>query len=76
MVEVCFYLWVESVFEKIICYGDYFFNYWWEVIDKDGMCYFYGGMLEMGLLVEVIFIIVSGVIVYWVFMCIIDISGN
>ncbi|MDY6841621.1 MAG: SpvB/TcaC N-terminal domain-containing protein, partial [Pseudomonadota bacterium] len=41
--EKVFHTRVEGGFQKIIRHGDNPTNYWWEVIDKSGTHYFYGG---------------------------------
>ncbi|HEU5145576.1 MAG TPA: SpvB/TcaC N-terminal domain-containing protein, partial [Chryseosolibacter sp.] len=40
---VRFYPRVEGAFNKIVRHGDTPANYWWEVTDKNGTRYFYGG---------------------------------
>jgi len=42
--EKRFYPRVEGSFSKIIRHGDHPSKYWWEVIDKSGTRYFYGGV--------------------------------
>ena len=39
---------VEGAFRKIVRHGNRPYNYWWEVIDKNGTRYFYGGLPESG----------------------------
>jgi RHS repeat-associated protein len=39
---------VEGQFRRIIRYGDRPTNYWWEVVDKEGKRFFYGGDPENG----------------------------
>lgn len=41
--EKLFYPRVEGSYHKIIRHGDHPANYWWEVTDKSGTKYFYGG---------------------------------
>ena len=74
--EARFYPRVESAFEKIIRHGDHPSNYWWEVTDKDGTRYFYGGTPETGLLAEATLTTASGAIAHWALTRIIDTSGN
>lgn len=46
--EKSFHCRVESSFERIIRHGDRPDNYWWEVVSKDGVRFFYGGAPESG----------------------------
>lgn len=46
--EKSFHRRVESSFERIIRHGDRPDNYWWEVVSKDGVRFFYGGAPESG----------------------------
>jgi hypothetical protein len=47
--EKQFYARVEGNFNKIIRHGDRPTNYWWEVVDKSGKHFFYGGDPTSGL---------------------------
>jgi len=47
--EKQFYARVEGDFNKIIRHGDRPTNYWWEVVDKEGKRFFYGGEPANGL---------------------------
>src|SRR5262249_30953381 len=47
--EKQFYARVEGDFNKIIRHGDRPTNYWWEVVDKAGKRFFYGGEPANGL---------------------------
>ncbi|HET8661435.1 MAG TPA: SpvB/TcaC N-terminal domain-containing protein [Micromonosporaceae bacterium] len=46
--ERVFHTRVESGFAKIVRHGTLPANYWWEVTDKKGLRYFYGGVPETG----------------------------
>ena len=46
--EKVFHTRVEGEFCRIIRHGDYPSDYWWEVTDKQGIRYFYGGTPEKG----------------------------
>ncbi len=46
--EKIFHTRTEGAFQKIIRHGSSPANYWWEVIDKNGTRYFYGGTYDTG----------------------------
>jgi RHS repeat-associated protein len=48
--EKQFHTRVEGQFRKIIRHGDRPSNYWWEVVDKEGKRFFYGGSPQGGVL--------------------------
>lgn len=50
IVDKEFHTRIEGAFNKIIRHGNSPDNYWWEVTDKNGTRFFYGGTPEQGLL--------------------------
>lgn len=74
--EARFYPRVEQTFERIIRHGDAPNNYWWEVTDKDGTRYFYGGTPDTGHSAEATLTTDDDAIAHWALTQIIDINGN
>lgn len=74
--EQNFYPRIESAFERIIRHGDQPANYWWEVTDKDGTRFFYGGEPATGLNTTAILTSAGGAIAHWALTQVIDVNGN
>lgn len=57
----------ESDFKKVIRHGNATDNYWWEVIDKKGVKYFYGGLPGLGIVESSVLRVNgnSGAIAHW-----------
>lgn len=63
--EKQFYPRVEGSFNKIIRHGDNPTNYWWEVTDKSGSKYFYGGTPSGGIRESAVLKDADGNIAHW-----------
>ncbi len=78
--EKRFYPRVESAFNKIIRHGSSPTNYWWEVTDKSGTKYFYGGRPLAGLDKDAVLrtneAADGGNIAYWGLSEVRDLDGN
>lgn len=74
--EQFFYPRIESTFERIVRHGDAPANYWWEVTDKDGTRFFYGGHPATGLATDAVLMLSSGAIAHWGLTEVLDVNGN
>ncbi|HKO78337.1 MAG TPA: SpvB/TcaC N-terminal domain-containing protein, partial [Flavobacterium sp.] len=63
--EKQFYPRVEGSFNKIIRHGSNPTNYWWEVTDKSGSKYFYGGTPSAGIIDNAVLKDADGNIAHW-----------
>lgn len=68
---------IEGSFAKIIRHGNNPVNYWWEVTDKKGMKYYYGGIPEEGAKTEAVLSMnEGGNIIGWGLVQVRDLHGN
>ena len=67
---------VEGSFNKIIRHGDNPANYWWEVTDKSGTVYSYGGTTASGIIDSSVLKDAEGNIAYWALAEIRDLNDN
>jgi RHS repeat-associated protein len=75
--EKVFYTRVEGAFQQITRHGDHPNNYWWEVADKLGTRYFYGGDLTTnGPVNEAVLTDYEGNIFRWGLRQVLDLDGN
>jgi len=74
--EKQFYPRVEGAFNKIIRHGNNPQTYWWEVTDKAGTRYFYGGDPSTGVDVACTLSDASGNIAHWALREELDLHGN
>ncbi|MBO9202430.1 MULTISPECIES: SpvB/TcaC N-terminal domain-containing protein [Niastella] len=74
--EKQFYPRIEGAFNKIIRHGNSPQTYWWEVTDKQGTRYFYGGDPATGVDQESILSDAAGNIAYWALKKTLDLHGN
>jgi hypothetical protein len=74
--EKQFYPRVEQRFDKIIRHGNSPQTYWWEVTDKQGTRYFYGGDPATGVDQGTILSDASGNIAHWALKKTLDLNGN
>jgi len=74
--EKQFYPRVEGAFDKIIRHGNSPRNYWWEVTDKEGARYFYGGDPSTGADAASTLSDASGNIAHWALRMALDLHGN
>lgn len=74
--EKRFYPRVEGVFSKIIRHGDDPSNYWWEVTDKSGVRYSYGGTVNEGITGSSVLTDSEGNIAHWALTEIRDLNDN
>jgi hypothetical protein len=76
-VEKIFHTRVEERFQKIIRHGDHPTNYWWEVVDKGGTRFFYGGDLQTnGPIADATLADANGNIFQWALREVRDLNGN
>ncbi len=74
--EKQFYPRVEGGFNRIIRHGDSPTNYWWEVTDKSGTRYFYGGTPASGVDTRAILTDAWGNIAHWALTEVRDTNDN
>jgi RHS repeat-associated protein len=74
--EKQFYPRVEGAFNKIIRHGSGPQTYWWEVTDKQGTRYFYGGDPATGVDHQTTLSDASGNIAHWALKKTLDLNGN
>ncbi|RIK42745.1 MAG: hypothetical protein DCC55_07780 [Chloroflexi bacterium] len=75
--EKTFHTRIEGAFRRIVRHGDHPSNYWWEVTDKTGVRYFYGGDPSTGALApDAILTDASGNVFRWVLREVRDLNGN
>jgi len=75
--EKIFHTRVESQFRKIIRHGSQPANYWWEVVDKNGVRFFYGGdPTSSGPLSDSTLVDGSGNVFKWALREMRDLNGN
>ena len=74
--EKQFYPRVEGAYNEIIRHGTGPTNYWWEITDKSGMKYFYGGLPETGKLSDAVLTDAAGNIAHWALTEIRDLNSN
>ncbi len=74
--EKRFYPRVEGTFNRIIRHGDNPTNYWWEVTDKSGVRFFYGGTPTLGLVENSILKDAGGNIAHWALVEVRDLNDN
>ncbi|HTI91719.1 MAG TPA: SpvB/TcaC N-terminal domain-containing protein [Puia sp.] len=74
--EKQFYPRVEAAFDKIIRHGNSPQTYWWEVTDKEGTRYFYGGDPSTGVDAASTLSDASGNIAHWALRMTLDLHGN
>ncbi|MFL6650857.1 MAG: SpvB/TcaC N-terminal domain-containing protein, partial [Sulfurifustaceae bacterium] len=74
--EKIFHTRVEGQFRKIIRHGNHPTNYWWEVIDKNGVRYFCGGTPELGRLDGATLTDGDGNVFKWFVTEVRDLNGN
>ena len=74
--EKQFYPRVESSFNKIIRHGDNPNNYWWEVTDKSGTTYSYGGTSSLGIVDNSVLKDSDGNIAHWALVEVRDLNDN
>lgn len=67
---------VEGGFRRITRHGNSPGTYWWEVCDKDGTAYFYGGSPESGVAADAILTDAAGNIFKWALLQVRDSNGN
>lgn len=71
-----FYPRVEGSFQKIVRYGRNPDDYWWEVTDKSGVCYSYGGTRAGGVDDRAVLRDDTGNIAHWALAEIRDLNSN
>jgi RHS repeat-associated protein len=74
--EKQFYPRVEGAFSKIIRHGSSPRTYWWEVTNKEGVRYFYGGDPSTGVDAASTLADASGNIAHWALREALDLHGN
>ncbi|WP_420209289.1 SpvB/TcaC N-terminal domain-containing protein [Candidatus Electronema sp. JC] len=74
--EKIFHTRTEGAFQKIIRHGDHPADYWWEVIDKNGTHFFYGGDPSAGLLDDAVLKDYKGNVAKWALRKVQDSNGN
>ncbi|MCI5136750.1 MAG: sugar-binding protein, partial [Candidatus Electrothrix sp. AW2] len=74
--EKVFHARTEGGFQKIIRHGDHPASYWWEVIDKNGTRFFYGGDPASGLADDAVLKDYSGNVAKWALRKVQDSNGN
>ncbi|MCI5130597.1 MAG: hypothetical protein D3904_03545, partial [Candidatus Electrothrix sp. EH2] len=74
--EKVFHARTEGAFQKIIRHGDHPADYWWEVIDKNGTHFFYGGDSSTGLADDAVLKDYSGNVAKWALREVQDSNGN
>lgn len=74
--EKIFHARTEGGFQKIIRHGDHPADYWWEVFDKNGTRFFYGGDPASGLADDAVLKDYSGNVAKWVLRTVQDSNGN
>ncbi|MCX2739501.1 SpvB/TcaC N-terminal domain-containing protein [Pontibacter anaerobius] len=74
--EKQFYPRVEGAFSRIIRHGGSPKTYWWEVTDKSGVTYSYGGSSGSGVNSKAILADEAGNIAHWALVEVRDLSGN
>ncbi|MCI5126768.1 MAG: sugar-binding protein, partial [Candidatus Electrothrix sp. AR5] len=74
--EKIFHARAEGAFQKIIRHGDHPSEYWWEVIDKNGTHFFYGGDPASGLSDDAVLKDYSGNVGKWALRKVQDSNGN
>jgi hypothetical protein len=67
---------VEGSFNKIIRHGDNPKNYWWEVTDKSGTIYSYGGTTNLGIVDNSVLKDGEGNIAHWALVEVRDLNDN
>jgi len=67
---------IEGSFNKIIRHGNSPQTYWWEVTDKEGVRFFYGGDASMGVDAASTLSDASGNIAHWALRMTLDLHGN
>ncbi len=67
---------VEGSFNKIIRHGDNPTNYWWEVTDKSGTIYSYGGISGLGIVDTSVLKDADGNIAHWALVEVRDLNDN
>ena len=71
-----FYPRVEGAFQKIVRHGTSPMDYWWEVTDKMGVVYSYGGTFEGGVEPSAVLVDQDGNIGHWALVEMRDLNGN
>jgi RHS repeat-associated protein len=71
-----FYPRVESEFQKIVRHGSKPSDYWWEITEKDGTKYFYGGKPGTGVLNDLVLKTTEGNIAHWALAETRDLNNN
>ena len=74
--EKIFHPRVEGSFDRIIRHGDNPKNYWWEVTDKSGRRYSYGGTETKGIVENSVLKDDEGNIAYWALVEVRDLNDN
>ncbi|MCI5122835.1 MAG: hypothetical protein D3908_16930, partial [Candidatus Electrothrix sp. AUS4] len=74
--EKIFHARTEGAFQKIIRHGDHPAAYWWEVIDKNGTRFFYGGDPSGSLLDDAVLKDYKGNAAKWALRKVQDSNGN
>lgn len=74
--EKLFYRRIEGAFDKIIRHGNGPQSYWWEVTDKQGTRYFYGGDPSTGVDAASTLSDAAGNIAHWALRMTLDLHGN
>nr|WP_321232910.1 SpvB/TcaC N-terminal domain-containing protein [uncultured Psychroserpens sp.] len=74
--EKQFYPRVEGKFDRIIRHGNSPGNYWWEVTDKSGVTYSYGGTTSLSIVESSILRDDSGNIAHWTLVEVRDLYNN
>ncbi|MDU9049340.1 MAG: SpvB/TcaC N-terminal domain-containing protein [Candidatus Electrothrix sp. Rat3] len=74
--EKIFHARTEGAFQKIIRHGDHPAEYWWEVFDKNGTRFFYGGDPSTGLADDAVLKDYSGNVAKWALRTVLDSNGN
>ncbi|WP_417353690.1 SpvB/TcaC N-terminal domain-containing protein, partial [Flavobacterium alkalisoli] len=74
--EKRFYPRVEGSFNRIIRHGENPTNYWWEVTDKSGTVYSYGGIERLGVVNNSVLKDANGNIAYWALVEVRDLNDN
>ncbi len=72
--EKQFYARIEGSFNRIIRHGSSSKDYWWEVTDKSGTTYFYGG--TSGVDAKAVLTTAEGNIAHWALLEVRDADGN
>jgi RHS repeat-associated protein len=74
--EKQFYPRIEGAFDKIVRHGNSPQNYWWEVTDKQGTRFFYGGDPSTGVDAASTLSDASGNVAHWALREELDLHGN